>query len=84
MEEKTAEGGAGEHGCFFCTMLPLIEHRWNEATRGHFKNSRVEFLKGDARPDRRPYRASFEGRRTEGDARYGRVTPSSRSSAAGW
>jgi hypothetical protein len=46
MEEKTAEGGTGGHGCFFCTMLPLIEHRWTEATRGHFKNSRVEFLKG--------------------------------------
>jgi hypothetical protein len=27
-------------------MLPLIERRWSEATRGHFKNSRVEFLKG--------------------------------------
>ena len=46
MEEKTAEGGTAEHGCFFCTMLPLIERRWSEATRGHFKNSRVEFLKG--------------------------------------
>ena len=46
MEEKTAEGGTGDRGCFFCTMLPLIERRWSEATRGHFKNSRVEFLKG--------------------------------------
>jgi hypothetical protein len=46
MEEKTAEGGTGKHGCFFCTMLPLIERRWSEATRGHFKNSRIEFLKG--------------------------------------
>ena len=46
MEEKKAEGETGEHGCFFCTMLPLIERRWSEATRGHFKNSRVEFLKG--------------------------------------
>jgi hypothetical protein len=46
MEEKTAEGQSSQSGCFFCTMLPLIEHRWNEATRGHFKNSRVEFLKG--------------------------------------
>jgi hypothetical protein len=27
-------------------MLPLIERRWSEATRGHFKNSRIEFLKG--------------------------------------
>jgi hypothetical protein len=46
MEEKTAEGGTRQSGCFFCTMLPLIERRWSEATRGHFKNSRVEFLKG--------------------------------------
>ena len=46
MEEKTAEGASSQSGCFFCTMLPLIERRWSEATRGHFKNSRVEFLKG--------------------------------------
>jgi len=46
MEEKTAAGETSEHGCFFCTMLPLIERRWSEATRGHFKNSRIEFLKG--------------------------------------
>lgn len=46
MEEKTATAGSSEPGCFFCTMLPLIERRWTEATRGHFRNSRVEFLKG--------------------------------------
>ena len=46
MEEKTVPGSPAEHGCFFCTMLPLIERRWSEATRGHFKNSRIEFLKG--------------------------------------
>jgi hypothetical protein len=46
MEEKTAEGQTSQSGCFFCTMLPLIERRWSEATRGHFKNSRIEFLKG--------------------------------------
>ncbi len=46
MEEKTAEGESSQSGCFFCTMLPLIERRWSEATRGHFKNSRIEFLKG--------------------------------------
>jgi hypothetical protein len=46
MEEKTAKGASSQSGCFFCTMLPLIERRWSEATRGHFKNSRVEFLKG--------------------------------------
>lgn len=51
MEEKTATANPAEsqhqHGCFFCaTALPIIEHLWSEATRDHFRNSRVEFLKG--------------------------------------
>ncbi len=47
MEEKTDSAGTHASGCFFCTTaLPLIEHCWGEATRGHFRNSRVEFLKG--------------------------------------
>jgi len=52
MEEKTAAaepGGHTEHasGCFFCGVaLPLLERCFNESTRGHFRNSRVEFLKG--------------------------------------
>ena len=47
MEEKTATQSQHQHGCFFCTTaLPLIEHLWPEATRDHFRNSRVEFLKG--------------------------------------
>ena len=34
-------------GCFFCTTaLPLVEKLWSEATKDHFRNSRVEFLKG--------------------------------------
>ena len=34
-------------GCFFCeTALPLVEKCWSEATRDHFRTSRVEFLKG--------------------------------------
>ena len=34
-------------GCFVCqTMLPLIESLWPQETRNHFRNSRVEFLKG--------------------------------------
>ena len=46
-----------ESGCFFCsTAVPILEGMWNEATRGHFRNSRVEFLNGlrsrlDARID---------------------------------
>jgi len=37
-----------EHvGCFFCTTaMPLLEQYWTESTRGHFRNSRIEFLKG--------------------------------------
>lgn len=34
-------------GCFFCTTaIPLVEKLWSEATKDHFRNSRVEFLKG--------------------------------------
>jgi hypothetical protein len=34
-------------GCFFCTTaIPIMERMWSEATRDHFRNSRVEFLKG--------------------------------------
>ena len=51
MEEKTAGAGAGPEsaasGCFFCkTALPLFERCWTEATRDHFRSSRIEFLKG--------------------------------------
>lgn len=46
MEENAPGAGVSRHGCFFCTVLPLIESRWSDATRGHFKNSRLEFLKG--------------------------------------
>jgi hypothetical protein len=47
MEEKTAPAAAHGPGCFFCTTaLPLLERCWSEATRDHFKASRVEFLKG--------------------------------------
>jgi hypothetical protein len=46
MEEETATTESAQHQCFFCTMLPLLERRWSEATKGHFRNSRVEFLKG--------------------------------------
>ena len=49
MEEKTTSTATEEHehGCFFCaTALPLLERCWPEATRNHFRNSRIEFLKG--------------------------------------
>ena len=43
MDEKTKPASA----CFFCsTAIPIVEKLWGEATRDHFRNSRVEFLKG--------------------------------------
>jgi hypothetical protein len=42
MEEKQAHSG-----CFFCaTAIPTLKHLWSDATKDHFRNSRVEFLKG--------------------------------------
>ena len=49
MEEQNATAGTHSHagGCFFCTTaMPMLENLVNEATRDHFRNSRVEFLKG--------------------------------------
>ena len=50
-EEKTTtasapEAAAHQPGCFFCAVLPMIERRFSEAGQGHFRNARVEFLKG--------------------------------------
>jgi hypothetical protein len=61
MEEKqnTAHDG---HGCFFCSVAApqieaMIEHLWPENTQEHFRNARIEMLKGvrsllDARIER--------------------------------
>lgn len=48
MDEKTnAAPHQHRYGCFFCeTAIPLIDRVWSEATRDHFRNSRIEFLKG--------------------------------------
>ena len=49
MDEKTAATGTHTHAgsCFFCdTAMPMLENLVSEATRHHFRNSRVEFLKG--------------------------------------
>jgi hypothetical protein len=49
MDEKTETAGthARAAGCFFCdTAMPVLENLVSEATRDHFRNSRVEFLKG--------------------------------------
>ncbi len=60
MDEK--QTAPQPHGCFFCTVAaPQIEamlsHCWPEETQEHFRNARVEVLKGirtllDARIDR--------------------------------
>ena len=52
MEEKTGAGpthqqSAHQPGCFICTTaIPMLERWWSEATHDHFRNSRIEFLKG--------------------------------------
>ena len=49
MDEKTEtpEPRTLAPGCFFCdTAMPMLENLVSEATRDHFRNSRVEFLKG--------------------------------------
>jgi hypothetical protein len=47
MEEKTAAAGTPASGCFLCTTaLPLIERLWPQDTSEHFRNARIEFLKG--------------------------------------
>jgi len=47
MEEKTARPESHGPGCLFCdTVRPFLERCWSDTTRDHFRNSRVEFLKG--------------------------------------
>ena len=46
MEERT-HTGAPQAGCFLCaTVMPLLDRMWSDATNDHFRNSRIEFLKG--------------------------------------
>jgi hypothetical protein len=48
-ETTTSTAGTAPRpaGCFVCTTaLPILEHLWSDATRDHFRNSRIEFLKG--------------------------------------
>jgi hypothetical protein len=62
MEDQ--QGGAHQHqhgGCFFCDVAApqisaLMDHVWPKNTREHFRNARIEMLKGmrsmlDARID---------------------------------
>jgi hypothetical protein len=46
MEEPTNTSGP-HTGCLLCgTVMPLLNRMWSDATNDHFRNSRVEFLKG--------------------------------------
>lgn len=46
MQENTS-GAAPRSGCVVCgTIVPMLDRMWTEATRDHFRNARVEFLKG--------------------------------------
>jgi hypothetical protein len=61
MEEQTA-GTQHAHGCFFCDVAApqiqaFVDHVWPQNTREHFRNARIEVLKGvrsmlDARIER--------------------------------
>lgn len=49
MDEKHT--GAHAPGCVFCNIVEpqinaLIDHIWPENTRTHFRNARIEVLKG--------------------------------------
>lgn len=50
MPEPTSTTETHHHqgqGCLFCGVaLPFLERLWPETTRDHFRNSRLEFLKG--------------------------------------
>ena len=60
MEDKTTTAPA--HGCFFCTIAApqieaMLDHIWPQDTQEHFRNARIEVLKGvrsllDARIER--------------------------------
>jgi hypothetical protein len=48
-QENTARQHA--HGCFFCDIAEpqikaFIDHMWPANTREHFRNARIEMLKG--------------------------------------
>jgi predicted amidohydrolase len=47
MEENTGASHTHQPGCFICTTaIPMLERLWSGSTNEHFRNSRIEFLKG--------------------------------------
>jgi hypothetical protein len=61
MDEKQTTSGHAQ-GCVFCNVIApqidaVMDHIWPEGTREHFRNARIEVLKGmrsmlDARIER--------------------------------
>ena len=42
-----ADAQSAARGCFVCDVaIPFLEHLWPAEASGHFRASRVEFLKG--------------------------------------
>ena len=78
MDEQQSTAQRTQHaGCFFCNVAaPQIEafldHVWPENTREHFRNARVEMLKGMRSMLDAQHRASFAAR-AEGHEGHGRV-----------
>lgn len=62
MEENQTHTHTHGPGCFFCSvaapqMQAFLDHFWPQGTREHFRNARIEVLKGmrsvlDARIER--------------------------------
>jgi hypothetical protein len=52
MDEQRTSGHAHTHGgCFFCDVAQpqinaFLDHVWPQNTREHFRNARIEMLKG--------------------------------------
>ncbi len=45
--EQQANTQAPHGGCLLCgTVMPLLDRMWSDVTNDHFRNSRIEFLKG--------------------------------------
>ncbi len=78
MEEKQT-AGQPQHGCFFCNVAgpqieAMLDHIWPETTQEHFRNARIEMLKGYPKHVGRPDRAHGEAC-SEGHQGYRRVSP---------
>ena len=45
--DENVTGAPPRAGCLFCSVLmPMVDRVWSQATNDHFRNARVEFLKG--------------------------------------